>query len=76
MTEMVNVQDAKTRLSEILARVERGDDFILARGGRPIATLRAIDPAPPRELGFAPGPAVPDEVWAPLSDEELEAWGL
>jgi len=76
MTEMVNVQEAKTRLSEILARVERGDDFILARGGRPIATLRAIEPAPLRELGFAPGPAVPDDVWGPLGDDELEAWGL
>ncbi|TAJ46825.1 MAG: type II toxin-antitoxin system prevent-host-death family antitoxin [Herbiconiux sp.] len=76
MTEMVNVQDAKTRLSEILARVERGDDFILARGGRPIATLRAIEPAPPRELGFAPGPAVADHVWGALSDDELDEWGL
>jgi prevent-host-death family protein len=31
MTEQVNVQDAKTRLSELLARVERGEEITIAR---------------------------------------------
>ncbi len=76
MTEMVNVHDAKTRLSELLARVERGDDFVIARGGKPVATLKAIDPAPRRELGFAPGPDLPDSFWEPLGDDDLAVWGL
>ena len=76
MTETVNVQDAKTRLSELLARVERGEDFILARSGRPIATLRAVEPAPRRQLGFAPGPELPASFWEPVSDAELDTWGL
>ncbi|WP_291056916.1 type II toxin-antitoxin system prevent-host-death family antitoxin [Herbiconiux sp.] len=76
MTEMVNVQDAKTRLSELLARVERGDDFIIARSGKPVAVLRAVEPAPRRELGFAPGADLPDAFWEPLGDDDLSAWGL
>ncbi|MEA9987027.1 MULTISPECIES: type II toxin-antitoxin system Phd/YefM family antitoxin [Subtercola] len=75
MTETVNVQDAKTRLSELLARVERGEEFVLARSGRPIATLKAVDPLPRRQLGFAPGPALPESFWDPLTDDELDEWG-
>ncbi|WP_188679452.1 type II toxin-antitoxin system Phd/YefM family antitoxin [Subtercola lobariae] len=76
MTEMVNVQDAKTRLSELLARVERGEEFVLARSGRPIATLKAVERAPRRQLGFAPGPELPESFWEPMSDDELAAWGV
>ena len=76
MTEVLNVQDAKTRLSEILNRVERGEEFILARGGKPIATLRAVEPAPRIELGFAPGPDLPESFWEPMSAEELAEWGI
>ncbi|CAN5177452.1 hypothetical protein BH09ACT6_BH09ACT6_12020 [soil metagenome] len=74
MTEIVNVQDAKTRLSELLARVERGEEFILARSGKPVARLHAVDQAPPRELGFAPGPDLPESFWEPLDEEELTLW--
>lgn len=76
MTEIVNVQDAKTRLSELLARVERGDDFVIARSGKPVATLKAIEPAPRRELGLAPGTDLPDSFWEPLGDDDLAVWGL
>ena len=43
MTTTVKVADAKTRLSELLVRVEAGEDFIIARGNDPIARLVAID---------------------------------
>ncbi|MCU1477381.1 MAG: antitoxin of system [Subtercola sp.] len=76
MTEIVNVQDAKTRLSELLARVEQGEDFILARSGKPIAKLLAVEQTPRRELGFAPGPDLPESFWEPMSEEELAEWGM
>ena len=37
MTVQVNVQEAKTRLSQILAAAERGEDVVLARDGKPVA---------------------------------------
>jgi prevent-host-death family protein len=74
MTEQVNVQDAKTRLSELLARVERGEEFVIARGGKPVARLAAVGSPAPRELGFVPGLDVPDSFFEPLPEEELRRW--
>lgn len=40
----VNVGEAKTNLSKLLARVEAGEDVELARNGVPVARLVRIDP--------------------------------
>lgn len=74
MTDQVNVHEAKTRLSELLARVERGDEIVIARGGRPIARLVAFEQPTVRELGFLPGLDTPDSFFEPLPDSELAAW--
>jgi prevent-host-death family protein len=37
--KVINVFDAKTRLSEILEQVARGEEFILGKYGEPIAVL-------------------------------------
>jgi prevent-host-death family protein len=40
---MVNTHEAKSRLSELISRIERGEDAILiCRNGRPVAELRAV----------------------------------
>jgi prevent-host-death family protein len=39
----VNVHAAKTRLSQLVARAERGERIIIARNGKPVAQL---GPAP------------------------------
>ena len=41
----VNVYEAKNRLSELLAAVERGDAVRICRNGKPIAELRALPQA-------------------------------
>lgn len=43
MTHTVNVYEAKTRLSALLAEVESGGEVIIARAGRPVARLVAAD---------------------------------
>jgi len=43
MAETVNVHEAKTHLSRLLERVERGERIVIARAGRPIAVLGPID---------------------------------
>lgn len=35
----VNVHDAKTHLSSLLARVERGEEIVIGRSGKPVAKL-------------------------------------
>jgi prevent-host-death family protein len=74
MAEQVNVQDAKTRLSELLVRVEKGEEITIARAGRPVARLVAIADPPPRELGFLNLGEIPDSFFEPLSDDDLDLW--
>ena len=47
----VNVREARERISRILAEVERGEEVIIARHGRPVARLTpvsGISPFPDR----------------------------
>lgn len=39
MTNAVNVHEAKSTLSKLLERVERGERVVIARAGKPIADL-------------------------------------
>lgn len=71
--EQVNVQDAKTRFSELLHLAERGEDVVIARAGRPVARLVRIAPPTERRLGFLKG-TVPDDVLEPMSETEVTAW--
>jgi prevent-host-death family protein len=38
-TEIINVHAAKTHLSKLLERVERGEEIVIGRAGRPIARI-------------------------------------
>lgn len=73
MTIQVNVQEAKTRLSQILVQAENGEDVIIARDGKPIVRLVPVQAAPRRPLGFVAG-SVTDAFFEPLSEDELELW--
>jgi len=76
MTEQVNVHDAKTRLSQLLARVEAGEEIIIARNGQPVARLTAVDqPQRTRTLGRDEGLfEVPEDFNAPLPQDVLDAF--
>jgi prevent-host-death family protein len=77
----VNVHEAKTTLSQLLADVERGEDVGIARNGVPVARLSAIRPVVRREPGSWRGyPGWEQYVYdpsvlAPMTDEEIEAEG-
>ena len=45
MARTVNVYEAKTKLSALLAEVETGGEIVIARAGRPIARLVRIGAA-------------------------------
>lgn len=40
----VTVADAKAHLSELLCRVERGEEITITRRGKPVARLTAVEP--------------------------------
>jgi prevent-host-death family protein len=37
--EQFNIHDAKTNLSRIIERVERGEEIVISRAGRPVAKV-------------------------------------
>ena len=52
----VNVHEAKTHLSRLLKRVDRGEEIIIGRDGKPVAKLVPFAaPATKRVLGQAAG---------------------
>jgi antitoxin (DNA-binding transcriptional repressor) of toxin-antitoxin stability system len=69
----VNVHEAKTTLSRLLAEVEAGTDIVIARAGRPVARLCAFRAEGPRELGGLAGRGrVPDDFDS-MGHGEIEA---
>jgi prevent-host-death family protein len=73
MTITVNVHEAKTHLSRLLARVGLGEEVIIARAGVPIARLVPISPPVHHRVpGTAVGKiTVAPDFDAPLPDDVL-----
>lgn len=72
---VVNVHQAKTQLSRLLARVEAGEDVVIARRGEPVARLVGCKPRSKRQADILKGKIViPDNFFDPLPEEELTAW--
>jgi prevent-host-death family protein len=73
---IVTIHNAKTNLSQLLARVEAGEEIILARGKEPIAKIVPFR-APPitRRFGALRGiVSVRPEFFEPLPEQELTTW--
>lgn len=74
--EQVNVLDAKTHLSALLARVEAGEEIVIARAGVPVAKLV---PIPPERGPRVPGawkdklnlPDKWEDIWVAMDDDVL-----
>jgi prevent-host-death family protein len=64
----INVHEAKTHFSRLLARVAMGEEVIIAKAGKPVAKLVPVDKLPARrKLGSAKGEfTVPDDFNDPL----------
>lgn len=73
MARTVKVHEAKTQLSALLAAVERGEEFVIARGSVEVARLVPIRPTGARELGFVPY-QLPESFFEELPDSELAGW--
>jgi prevent-host-death family protein len=73
----VNVGQAKTDLSRLLARVETGEDVEIARNGVPVARLVRVErETKPGEKFLAMAGALKGQIWISddfeLSEEELD----
>lgn len=72
----VNIHEAKTHLSRLVARAEAGEEIVIARGGRPVARLVPFDaPTEPRTFGRMRGQIrIADDFDEPLPDDVLDSF--
>ena len=70
---VVNVHQAKTQLSRLLAQVEAGEDVVIARRGEPVARLVGCKPVAKRQPDVLKGKVViPDSFFDPLPEESFQ----
>ncbi len=75
MDDQVTVHEAKTNLSKLLARVEQGEEIVIARGSKPVAKLVRVEAAKkPRKLGGYEGQVWVADDFDKMSIEEFEMW--
>ena len=58
--QLVNIHEAKTRLSQLLEQVQSGDEIVIAKAGNPIARLTPY--TPPKRRIVPPG-SMKGEIW-------------
>ncbi|WP_110642248.1 type II toxin-antitoxin system prevent-host-death family antitoxin [Salinicola sp. CPA57] len=72
--ETVNIHEAKTRLSQLLAKAAEGEGFVIAKAGKPIARVMAIDSpdaGQQKRLGFMKGQFKVPEDFDRMGEEEI-----
>ncbi|WP_017177220.1 type II toxin-antitoxin system Phd/YefM family antitoxin [Actinomyces timonensis] len=75
MAKQYNVAEAKAHLSDLLTRVESGEEVMIARAGRPVARVIAMEEPSRRVFPAYPEYDIPDEILdAPLPESELALW--
>ena len=71
---LVNVHDAKSQLSKLIAAAEAGDDVVIARKGKPAVRLVPVKPG---EFQFDTLANLVDtvpEFDEPMAEDELALW--
>ena len=73
MTKTVNIHYAKTHLSRLLEEVRRGEELVIARAGKPVAKVVAVEPTLRRRVpGLGRGQfLIRDDFNDPLPDDLL-----
>lgn len=77
--EKVTIHKAKTELSKLIARVEAGEEIVIARGATPVAKLVPVpaESQPVRGYGRLAHlrDKIPSDIFLePMSQDELDAW--
>ncbi len=71
---IVNMHEAKTQLSRLVDRAVDGEPFVIAKAGRPLVKVTALDAAAaPQRLGFLAGQlAIPGD-FDRMGETEIDA---
>ena len=70
----VNIHEAKTQLSKLVDRAAKGEAFVIAKAGKPLVKVAAIDaPKAPRRLGFLSGEIAVPKDFDRMGEAEIAA---
>ncbi len=72
--ESVNMHEAKTRLSQLVARAAKGEAFIIAKAGKPVARVMAYDSpeqSQQKRIGFMAGEFTGPEDFDRMGQDEI-----
>ena len=73
MPATINIHQAKTQLSSLVARAEAGEEVVIARANKPVVRLVRVEPAPvQRRLGEAKGLVTIGPDFDVLPDDLME----
>jgi prevent-host-death family protein len=73
---MPTIHQAKTNLSRLIEKAERGEEVVISRGKEPVVRLVLVSKhSGKRQLGILKGKYKIDPVFfEPLPQDELDAW--
>jgi prevent-host-death family protein len=74
MTDVVNLYEAKARLSRLIDRATAGEEVLIGRAGKPLVRLVPVEGLNDRQPGLLKGLVVPDALFDPLPDDEQALW--
>ena len=74
-TRTVNISQARAQLSRLVDRASKGERFIIAKAGKPLVKVTAVDdpvPVPVRRLGFMAGQITVPEDFDVMGRSDIE----
>jgi prevent-host-death family protein len=73
--QTINIHEAKTQLSKLVDQAAKGEPFIIAKAGKPLVKVTALDTPTAgqmRRLGFLAGEITVPEDFDRMGAEEIE----
>lgn len=70
----VNIHQAKTHLSRLIEAAVKGEPFVIAKAGKPLVKVVALEPAPTapiRRRGFMAGQISVPEDFDKMGEDEI-----
>jgi prevent-host-death family protein len=68
----VDIHEAKAQLSRLVDRAAKGEPFLIAKAGKPLVKVSALDPAlVPQRLGFLSGEITVPDDFDRMSESEI-----
>jgi prevent-host-death family protein len=73
---VINIHDAKAKLSEYLDKVAAGERVLICKRNQPVAELRAVEQkrTEPRPIGGVEGIVIPPSFFEPMPDDWLDTF--